>query len=356
MTALPSDSPGLETWISRAQAGDSLAVEALLEQFQPLLRSRVYALWNALSDQLSTLERADVEAEVNFLFLSRLQGFRPDAGVYFPHYIERMLHFDGLAWLRSQRRGAAVPFSQLMLQSDDEASEPAEWLLETQEDPAQGVEQSLALRDALGEMEAPQKHLVWQCCVLGRTEADVALELGVSRSAVRNRLEAALCQLRLHFGTQNPVGNRSGRVSPDNALSPEFWNFTFIMAKDEKRPDLVGVGAGRPILLQGTFDFPATGIKTPQLLSPKLRYVVPAGNVAGIRFVRVGAICDSMVCVSTVVNGLPHRLIPVAANSAAHVPLAIVEAIRAGSEIEIHIASDAPGTVILDVGCLQLPS
>lgn len=128
------------------------------------------------------------------------------------------------------------------------------------------------------------------------------------------------------------------------------------MSRDDKRPDLVGVGAGQPILLQGVFDFSATGLKTPQLLSPKLRYVVPAGFVAGIRFCRVGVSCDKMACLSTVVNGMPHRLVPVAANSAAYVAFAIVEPIVAGSEIEIHIAAEAPGTAIVDVGCLQMPA
>lgn len=353
MTALFPSSACLETQVSRAQAGDADAVEALLEQFRPLLRARVHSLWSALSDQLFTAERADVEAEVTFLFLSRLHSFRPDAGVYFPHYIERMLHFDGLAWLRAQRRGAAVPFSQLASPGDDDDSEPQEWLLESEDDMARDVEQSLGLREALQRLSAPQKHLVWQCCVLKRAEAEVARELKISRSTLRNRLEAALSQLRAHFEAPQTRENRRGRCC---APASEFWNFILLMAKDEKRPDLVGVGAGRPVLLQGTFDFPATGLKTPQLLSPKLRYVVPAGTIAGIRFVRAGVICNEMVCLSTVVNGLPHRLIPLAPNSAAHIPLAIVEAIRAGSEIEIHIACDAPGTIVIDVGCLQLPA
>jgi hypothetical protein len=78
--------------------------------------------------------------------------------------------------------------------------------------------------------------------------------------------------------------------------------------------------------------------------------------VAGVRFLRAGVVCDSMVCVSTVVNGMPHRLVPVAANSASHVSFAIVEPLPAGSQVEIHIASDSPGTAIIDAGCLQMPA
>ena len=99
----------------------------------------------------------------------------------------------------------------------------------------------------------------------------------------------------------------------------------------------------------------ATGIKTPALLSPKLSYTVPAGHMAGVRYVRVGVMCEKMVVISTVVNGLPHRLIPVAANDTAHAPFAIVEPIVAGSQIEIWVASDAPGIAIVDVGVLQMP-
>ncbi|PQV63300.1 RNA polymerase sigma factor, sigma-70 family [Abditibacterium utsteinense] len=366
----------LEDWIRRAQNGDAAAVEFLLEQFRPLRRARTHALWTAACENLSSFEWADVEAEVVLLFLSRLQSFRFEEGVYFPHYIERMLYFDGLSWLRGQRRDAAVPFSQLAVsgstRTGNESSEDIEeWLFPGADNLARDVEQTLSLRDALDALPAAQKHLVWQCCVLSRTEADVARELGWSRSTVRNRLEVALSQLRDYFGVETNTGTRTGRISSRdtsgrntfqhntfqrNALQSEFWSFILIMAKDEKRPDLVGVGSGRPVLLQGTFDFPATGIKTPQLLSTKLRYVVPPGTIAGIRFVRAGIMCEKMVCVSTVVNGMPHRLICVAANTAVHVPLAIVEALPAGSEVEIHIASDAPGTAIIDVGCLQMPA
>jgi hypothetical protein len=108
--------------------------------------------------------------------------------------------------------------------------------------------------------------------------------------------------------------------------------------------------------LQGIFDFSATGLKSPELLSGELRFVVPIGYVAGLRFFRAGISCDKMVCLSTVVNGLTHRLIPLAPNSSSHIPFAIVEPIPAGSEIEIHIASDAPGTVIIDVGGLLMPA
>ena len=318
----------------------------------------MHFLWGAVREGLSSLEFADVEAQVTFLFLSRLHSFRPDAGVYFPHYIEKMLGYDSLSWIRQQRRGAAVPFSQLT-PSQDAESDDDEWLFETSSiEESRDIERNMALQSALDLLPAPQRDVVWRCCVLGHTESAVALELGLSRSAVRNRLEAAIAKMRAFFGEAEGT-TRTGRSTAKNAISnprEAFWEFLKTMAKDEKRPDLVGVGAGRPVLLQGTFDFPETGIKSPQLLSKKLTYTVPPGFVLGVRYLRIGTVSTGMTAISTVVNGLPHRIVPCAANAAMHVSFAIVDPIPAGSQIEIHIASQAAGTAIIDVGCLVMPA
>ena len=368
----------LQARVAAARDGDNAATEALLEQFTPLLRSRIHGLWVAVREELSTLEWADIESQMTLMFLQRLHAFDATKGVFFPHYIERMLEWDARTWLRAQRRGQATPFSQLGAMNE-EGADLDDWMPVSLDDEARDVERVLGLRAALDELPQPQRIVVWGCCVLGKTEAQMARELGLSRSAVRNRLEAALLKMRAFFGSTEE-GTRTGRARPEIvaraleegldkkfaaqpdevravAASPfrEFWSFLFAMAKDEKRPDLVGVGAGRPVLLQGTFDFPATGIKTPDLLSPKLTYTVPPGHVAGVRYVRVGVMCEKMTVISTVVNGMPHRLIPVAANNTAHAPFAIVEPIVAGSQIEIWVASDAPGIAIVDVGVLQMP-
>ncbi len=369
----------LEARVFAAQNGDGAATEALLEQFAPLLRSRIHGLWISVREELSTLEWADIGLQMTLIFLTRLHGFDAGKGVFFPHYIERMLEWDARTWLRAQRRGQATPFSQLGMAGEDGA-DLEDLMPVAPNDEARDVERIVGLRAALEELPPAQRIVVWGCCVLGKTEMQMASELGLSRSAVRNRLEAALVKMRAYFGSTEE-GTRTGRARPEtvagaeSALSSgkvaakpdsarraarvtpfqEFWNSLSVMAKDEKRPDLVGVGAGRPVLLQGTFVFPATGIKTPDLLSPKLTYTVPHGHVAGVRYVRVGVMCEKMTVISTVVNGMPHRLIPVAANDTAHAPFAIVEPIVAGSQIEIWVASDAPGVAIVDVGVLQMP-
>jgi hypothetical protein len=283
-----------------------------------------------------------------------------------------MLDLDCRTWMRELRRTAAVPFSQLpsTYDSDDiehcHAAGAVCFGGNNVDEATLHIEQIMSLHAALHSLTRHQRQVVWGCCVLGCTENEMAAQLGISRSAVRNRLSGALSRLRSFFqeGKQEDkeaevvlFATRTGRSSPAvRARKDSSATKRMIMARDEKRPDLVGVGAGRPILLQGIFDFEETGMKTPELLSPKLSYTVPTGRIAGIRFFRVGVMCDKMVCLSTVVNGDPHRLIPVAPHSTMHVPFAIVEPILAGSQIEIHVASEAPGTAIIDVGCLEMPA
>ncbi len=352
----------------RAQNGEHDAVENLLQRFRPLLRARMHWLWSMLREDLHGAEWDDVEAQIQLLFLSRLESFRPDDGVFFPYYIARFLDFDARDWLRRQRRAHAVPFSQLI--SAHEESDDLDWWLGTQDeeiDLTPRIDDVMSLRTALGKLTPAQNEAITLCYARGLTEQEAAKTLGVSRSAVRNRLQSAIHTLREFFGQNDEadpepacVGEhitRTGRHSEKLPLPMAEWiRWRTNMAKDEKRPDLIGIGAGKTVLLQGVYDFPATGLKTPQLLSPRLRYVVPRGQVVGIRFLRVGVSCNAMSCISTVVNGMPHRLIPMAANSSMHVPFAIVEPIVAGSEIEIHIASDQAGTAIIDVGCLEMPA
>ncbi|HEX8551513.1 MAG TPA: sigma-70 family RNA polymerase sigma factor [Abditibacteriaceae bacterium] len=356
------DRTGLDELVARAQSENQseheTATEELLVRFRPLLRARMHALWPELQGRSASVEWSDVENQVTMFFLSRLRSFRSDAGVYFPHYIAKFLELDCRSWKRELGRGAALPFSQMHF-DEDEDEEPEE--AEASEDDRTGdIEQLMALKESLAALTPNQREAIWQCCVLGRTENEVADELELSRSAIRNRLESALTRLRRHFEEANesyfdlaPLATRTGRASQAAELRNEQRHD---MSRQEQRPDLVGIGAGKPVILRGIFEFEATGLKNLELLSPKLRYLVPAGRVLGIRYVRAGVSCDKLVCLATVVNGDIHRLFPLAANSSMHVPLAIVEPLSVGNEIEIHIASDAPGTAIIDVGFLEMPA
>lgn len=48
------------------------------------------------------------------------------------------------------------------------------------------------------------------------------------------------------------------------------------------------------------------------------------------------------------------RYVPVAANGAMHVPLAIVDELQPGTEISIAVDAEGSGTLILDVGILEV--
>ena len=372
-----SEEESIEKVVTCAQGGDEAALDELLSLFAPLLRSRVQKLWIVLQSRLSGVEWDDVHAQVRLFFLMRFRSYQPERGVYFALYISRMLDFDGRAWLRQQHH-KETPWSQLGLENDD-SSDEIEYSMRFEYsnraengaaiDPTEQLEQAVSLRAALATLTEAQREVVWRCCVLGKTEHEAATEFGISRSAVRNRLAGALTKMRAFFNDENApnadeakqalsgLAARTGRVTAhEKERQREFWVGRLNMAKDEKRPDLVGIGTGKPIFLQGVFSFEATGLRHPQLLSHKLSYTVPPHCVAGIRYLRVGIQCESLVCISTVVNGDPHRLIPVAPNATVHVPMAIVEPIIAGSQIEIHIASDNPGTAVIDVGCLQMPA
>ena len=364
----------IEELVTRARSGDERALEALMSRFEPLMRSRVHRLWQSLQSRLSTAEWDDVLSQVHLSFLTRLRDFQPERGIYFALYISRMIDFDCRAWLRCQSR-VETPWSQLSNDwSDDDDDLDIEYsmgnslfALGEEADPTARLEEASSLRAAMQTLTDAQREVIWRCCVLGKTEHEAADELKISRSAVRNRLGGALTRLRAFFFDADALGDadenlrnlaaRTGRAAPrEIALEREFWIGRILMAKDEKRPDLVGVGVGRPVLLQGVYAFETTGLTKPELLSKKLSYEVPPHCVVGIRYIRVGNKSDGMICVSTVVNGDSHRLIPVAANATIHVPLAIVEPIISGSQIEIHIASEKPGIAIIDCGCLQMPA
>ena len=53
-------------------------------------------------------------------------------------------------------------------------------------------------------------------------------------------------------------------------------------------------------------------------------------------------------------NGKVMRYVPVAAGSATHVPLAIVDELRPGTEVSVAVAAEELGTLILDVGILEV--
>jgi hypothetical protein len=112
------------------------------------------------------------------------------------------------------------------------------------------------------------------------------------------------------------------------------------------------IGEGDPVLLQTITVFEGRGLEQPQPLN--LSYSVPAGRSAGMFYFRAGSTVSGMVNVSVLRNGKLMRYFPIAANSALHVSLAIVEELPAGTQIEIVAAGEGSGTLILDIGYLVI--
>jgi assimilatory nitrate reductase catalytic subunit len=112
------------------------------------------------------------------------------------------------------------------------------------------------------------------------------------------------------------------------------------------------VSEGTPILLQTITIFEGRGLDAPASIG--LSYVVGAGRTAGMFYFRAGSTVSGMVNVSVMRDGRLMRYFPIAANSAIHVSLAIVEELPAGTRIEILAAGEGSGTLILDIGYLEV--
>jgi len=112
------------------------------------------------------------------------------------------------------------------------------------------------------------------------------------------------------------------------------------------------VNEGRPVLLQTVTTFEGRGLERPLPLG--LSYTVAQGRTAGMFYFRAGSTVGGMVNVSVMRNGSLMRYFPIAADSTVHVSLAIVEELPAGTKIEILAAGEGSGTLILDIGYLEI--
>jgi hypothetical protein len=106
------------------------------------------------------------------------------------------------------------------------------------------------------------------------------------------------------------------------------------------------------VLLQTITDIEGEGLDSPEALN--LTYTVPQGCTAGVHYVRAGSTAAGMANITLLQNGKVMRYVPVAAGSAMHIPLAIVDELRAGTEITIAAAAEAFGTLILDISILEV--
>jgi hypothetical protein len=112
------------------------------------------------------------------------------------------------------------------------------------------------------------------------------------------------------------------------------------------------VSEGEPVLLQTLTVIAGRGLDAPEPLG--LSYTVPHERTAGMFYFRAGSSVSGMVNVSVMRDGKLMRYFPVAPNSAIHVSLAIVEELPAGTRIDILAAAEGSGTLILDIGYLEI--
>ena len=129
----------------------------------------------------------------------------------------------------------------------------------------------------------------------------------------------------------------------------------FEIASESHWQQLMRQGRARPRFLQGVFPFVGQGLFDIGVLEESLAYIVPAGAVAEVLYVRLGSSADDLVYVALLADGRPIRYFPVGPKSDVHVPLAIVEAHPPGARLSVGFAapSGAIGTLIVDIGIVE---
>ena len=106
------------------------------------------------------------------------------------------------------------------------------------------------------------------------------------------------------------------------------------------------------VLLQKITECEGKGLDSPSPLG--LEYTVPQACTAGLQYVRLGTTSKGMVNVTVLRDGKTMRYFPVAAGDAMHVQLAIVDQLQPGEHVEVNAAGEETGTLILDIGILEV--
>jgi hypothetical protein len=112
----------------------------------------------------------------------------------------------------------------------------------------------------------------------------------------------------------------------------------------------------RSTFIQGLFTWKGLGLDKPASFEPKVVYKVPGDKRAQTIYFRAGNPLDEMIYLVLTADGRPMRYFPVGAKGATHVPLAVVEDICPGTEVEILIAGPAGvnSRVMIDVGFVEI--
>jgi len=108
--------------------------------------------------------------------------------------------------------------------------------------------------------------------------------------------------------------------------------------------------------IQGLFSFEGTGLEKPVSFQPPVTYRVPSDKRAQTIYFRGGNPAAELIYIVLTRGGKPMRYFPIGAKAGIHVPLAVVEDIPPGSQVELLIAAPAglKASVLIDVGLLEI--
>ena len=106
------------------------------------------------------------------------------------------------------------------------------------------------------------------------------------------------------------------------------------------------------VLLQKITDIEGLDLHAPAPL--ELTFTVPQGCAAGVQYVRAGNTSPGMVNITLLKNGKTMRHFPISGGGATHVPLSIVEDLRPGTGVEVGAAAERAGTLLPDIGILEV--
>jgi len=112
----------------------------------------------------------------------------------------------------------------------------------------------------------------------------------------------------------------------------------------------------KPAFIQGVFAFKGFGLDQPAELEPPAVYSVPSDKRSQAVYFRAGNPTAELICLVLMAGGKVMRYFPVGAKGAIHVPLAVVEDIAPGTQVEVLIAapSGVNSSVVIDAGFVEI--
>ena len=112
----------------------------------------------------------------------------------------------------------------------------------------------------------------------------------------------------------------------------------------------------KPAFIQGLFAYEGKGLDSPAASNPPVFYLVPPDRRSQTIYFRAGNAAQEMIYLVLADRGRPMRYFPVGAKGAIHVPLAVIEDIAPGSEVEVLIAAPKGlrSSVLVDVGFMEI--